>query len=84
MGSTAAAEAVRGAIGFPGNFTEIVLMAADGDEQLELHILPDERDTKAVRQKQMKRAQLGQFIESFPFDVVNLDVEQYLLGDAPT
>lgn len=26
----------------------------------------------------MKRAQLGTLIEAFPFDVVNLDVEQYL------
>jgi hypothetical protein len=69
---------IRGANGFPGDFAEIVLMAADGDEQLELHILPDDRDTKAVRQKQFKKAQLGRFIESFPFDVVNLDVEQYL------
>jgi hypothetical protein len=69
---------IPGANGFPGDFSEIVLLANEGDADLGLHILSDARDTKEVRHKQMQRAQLGSFIESFPFDVVNLDVEQYL------
>lgn len=69
---------IPGAVGFPGDFVEIVLQATDGDGDLGLHILSNERDTREERQRQMRRAQLGSFIESFPFDVVNLDVEQYL------
>jgi hypothetical protein len=69
---------IPGAKGFPGDFAEIVLQAADGDADLNLRILVDEQDTREVRQKQQRKAQLGTFIESFPFDVVNLDVEQYL------
>lgn len=69
---------IPGANGFPGDFAQIVMQAEVGDEELELQILTNERDTREVRQKQMQRAQLGDFIESFPFDVVNLDVEQYL------
>lgn len=69
---------IPGANGFPGDFAEIVMQAATGDDELDLHILADERDTREVRKKQMQRAQLGDFIEAFPFDVVNLDVEQYL------
>ena len=69
---------IPGANGFPGDFAQIVMQADLGDEELELQILANERDTREVRQKQMQRAQLGDFIDSFPFDVVNLDVEQYL------
>jgi len=69
---------IPGAKGFPGNFTEIVLQANDGDDDLDLKILEDAQDTREVREKQRRRAQLGAFIESFPFDVMNLDVEQYL------
>jgi hypothetical protein len=69
---------IPGANGFPGDFAEIVLQATLADENLDLQIPTNERDTREVRQKQMERAQLGDFIGSFPFDVVNLDVEQYL------
>lgn len=69
---------IPGANGFPGDFSDIVLQAIDGDEDLDLSIPRDAPDTKDTRQGQMKKAQLGAFIKSFPFDVVNLDVEQYL------
>jgi hypothetical protein len=69
---------IPGANGFPGDFAEIVLQAADGDAELSLHILTEAPDTREVRKKQMQKAQLGALIEAFPFDVVNLDVEQYL------
>lgn len=69
---------IPGANGFPGDFAEIVTQTVPGDSDLDLHILTDERDTREVRQKQMQRAQLGDFIGSFPFDVINLDVERYL------
>jgi hypothetical protein len=69
---------IPGATGFPGDFSDIVLQAIDGDEELDLSIPRDLPDTRETRQRQMKKAQLGAFIKSFPFDVVNLDVEQYL------
>jgi len=69
---------IPGANGFPGDFARVVMQADVGDDELALRVLTDERDTHEVREKQMQRAQLGDFIESFPFDVVNLDVEQYL------
>lgn len=67
---------IPGANGFPGDFVKIVLQATDGD--LHLKILADAQDTREVRKEQQQRAQLGAFIEAFPFDVMNLDVEQYL------
>lgn len=69
---------IPGANGFPGDFARVVTQAEVEDEDLQLQILANERDTREVRQKQLQRAQLGDFITSFPFDVVNLDVEQYL------
>jgi hypothetical protein len=69
---------IPGANGFPGDFVKIVQQATDGDADLELKILADAQDTREVRQRQQERAQLGAFIEAFPFDVMNLDVEQYL------
>jgi hypothetical protein len=69
---------IPGANGFPGDFAQIVMQGNVGDGELELQILENERDTREVRQGQMLRAQLGDFIQAFPFDVINLDVEQYL------
>jgi hypothetical protein len=66
---------IPGAKGFPGDFAQVVLKATDKDADLDLRILADAEDTREIRQKQLKKAQLGSFIESFPFDVVNLDVE---------
>jgi len=69
---------IPGATGFPGDFCDIVLQAVEGDDELDLTIPEDFPDTRETRKNQMKKAQLGAFIKSFPFDVVNLDVEQYL------
>lgn len=69
---------IPGSNGFPGDFAEVIMQAGVGDDALGLRILSKERNTREVRQKQMQSAQLGEFIEAFPFDVVNLDVEQYL------
>lgn len=69
---------IPGATGFPGDFTDIVLQAIDGDDELDLTIPEDLPDTRENRKNLMKKSQLGAFIKSFPFDVVNLDVEQYL------
>jgi hypothetical protein len=66
---------IPGANGFPGDFVEVVLNAVDGDG-LETPI--NEQNTGAVRKQQQLQAQRKSFIEAFPFDVLNLDVEQYL------
>ncbi len=56
---------IPGANGFPGDFAQVVMQAEVGDEDLNIQILTEERDTREVRQKQMQRAQLGDFIEFF-------------------
>jgi hypothetical protein len=68
---------IPGANGFPGDFVDVVLQAQDG-AALDLHIPTDAPDTRETRQKQMRKAQLDSFMSAFPFDVINLDVEQYL------
>ena len=68
---------IPGANGFPGDFVDVVLQAQDG-VALDLQIPADAPDTKETRQKQMRKAQLDTFMHAFPFDVINLDVEQYL------
>lgn len=55
----------------------MVLQAQDG-AALDLHIPTDAPDTKETRRKQRRKAQLDTFMQAFPFDVINLDVEQYL------
>ncbi len=74
---------IPGAIGFPGNFITTVLND-DPDEALitdETDILvPLERalDERATREKQTRWSERRDFIKQFPFDVMNLDLEEFL------
>jgi hypothetical protein len=72
---------IPGAIGFPGSFTDIVL-AADPDaniaDELDSLSAPDDQaDEFATRQSQLTVAQRRAFIKEFPFDIVNLDLEEF-------
>ncbi len=72
---------IPGAIGFPGNFTDIVLandaatnLAEDHDH---LAPPPELQDEYGTRRDQINRAQRRDFIKAFPFDIVNLDLEEF-------
>ena len=74
---------IPGAVGFPGDFIKIVLMedpeedtVVDSDNILQAS--SDELDTYQTRKHQLKLAQRRKFINAFPFDVINLDLEEFL------
>jgi len=74
---------IPGAIGFPSDFVGTVLLNDPDDECLEdgedplisPEIQPDELKT---RRSQLQCAERKRFIRSFPFDVINLDLEEFL------
>ena len=73
---------IPGAIGFPGRFTEVVL-ALDPDENLNgepdhLAAPSDAQDNYATRKQQLTLDQRRKFIREFPFDLVNLDLEEFI------
>jgi hypothetical protein len=72
---------IPGAIGFPGAFTEIVLAAdpdANNADELDSLSAPDDQaDELATRQSQLTVAQRRAFIKEFPFDIINLDLEEF-------
>jgi len=74
---------IPGAVGFPGNFTKIVLLQDDQEEQVVDELAPllspeGEADTLATQQAQRELAQRRKFIQQFPFDIINLDLEEFL------
>jgi hypothetical protein len=73
---------IPGATGFPKDFVKVVLHddpnAAFIDSTISALEAPEhESDTLEVREKQRTLELKKQFVNSFPFDVVNLDLEQY-------
>jgi hypothetical protein len=76
-------ETIPGAIGFPADFVAVVL-AQDPEEPslvdtVETLEPPDDEEfTRGVREKQRILAIRREFVQSFPFDIVNLDLERYL------
>jgi len=73
---------IPGAIGFPGNFTDVVL-AIDPDEDMHKdrdYLAPpnDETDQYTTRKRQLTLDQRRKFIRTFPFDVINLDLEEFI------
>jgi hypothetical protein len=77
-------KSIPGAIGFPGDFIQVVLLD-DPDEDNLLSdaiatLLPPvaAEDREATRKKQRLLAQRRAFIRTFPFDVINLDLEEFL------
>ena len=65
---------IPGAIGFPGDFIEVILSQ---DATIGLASPTNSQNTKAVRDRQRVQAQRDAFMNAFPFDVLNLDVERY-------
>jgi hypothetical protein len=68
---------IPGANGFAGEFVEVVLVE-DLDDPDAVEVPRDEPDTRETRARiQLLRTQRS-FRASFPFDVINLDLERYL------
>ena len=75
---------IPGAIGFPGSFVDLVLRDdPEGDAVLDSNapLLPpqEEEDVHQVRVGQLERSIRRDFISAFPFDVINLDLEEFFL-----
>lgn len=79
---------IPGSVGFVGDFVKLVT-SLDGDDDPEIERLIEgegdflaspatELDTAEVRGERRDREQLKQFFERFPFDVINLDLEEYV------
>ena len=76
-------KSIPGAIGFPGNFVNVVLLEdLDEDDVVDatsyLSSPTDAADEYLVRERQRMLAKRHSFIQRFPFDVINLDLEQFL------
>ncbi len=67
---------VPGSIGFAGSFVETVLTPLTAANPLASPAV--ERDTAAVRRRQVLQATKRDFIDKFPFDVLNLDLEDLI------
>jgi hypothetical protein len=67
---------IPGAVGFVGSFVETVLEPVRGGNPL---AAPEaEQDTAPVRKRQTLQATKQDFVASFPFDVLNLDLQDYI------
>jgi hypothetical protein len=74
---------IPGAIGFPSEFVELILLNDPEEYSMvagpnPLNAPQDQRDESAVRNSQTQLAQRQNFIKCFPFDVINLDLEEFL------
>lgn len=77
------AKNIPGASGFPGDFTAIVQAFNQSDIDLfdsenPLSPLEAEHDTLETEKRQILRSQFKSFILRFPFDVINLDLEELI------
>jgi hypothetical protein len=77
-------KSIPGANGFPGDFIKVVLMDDPDEDNLASDSIATlsaprvEEDRAATRQQQILLAQRRAFVRAFPFDVVNLDLEEFL------
>jgi hypothetical protein len=78
---------IPGATGFIGDFVDIILLEDTAEEAILAGMIDVDDplrppatapDKKLTREIQMRRHQHQEFVKSFPFDVVNLDLEEYL------
>jgi hypothetical protein len=74
---------IPGAVGFPGNFTKIALLHDLEEENVVDELAPllppdGEGDTLETQGAQRELAQRRKFIQQFPFDIINLDLEEFL------
>ena len=67
---------IPGSIGFAGSFLDTVLTDLPTADSLAAPTT--ERDTGDVRRRQILQTTKKDFVESFPFDVLNLDLEDLL------
>lgn len=73
---------IPGAVGYPGNFADLVLTQDNQEDALlpgynALAPLEQAADERVTREKQTLLAQRRDFILDFPFDVINLDLEEF-------
>jgi hypothetical protein len=84
---------IPGSVGFVGDFVKLVTSLDPDDDPIQddvqrliegegegdfLASPEGELDTAAVREQKRDREQLRQFVDRFPFDVINLDLEEYV------
>jgi hypothetical protein len=84
---------IPGSVGFVGDFVKLVTSLDPEDDPIQDEVQrliegegegdflasPEvELDTAAVREQKRDREQLRQFVDRFPFDVINLDLEEYV------
>jgi len=72
---------IPGAVGFTGSFTGVVLAGGpepdNPDESDTLASPADVQDTFETRDRQRILNQRDQFVGQFPFDIINLDLEEF-------
>lgn len=73
---------VPGSIGFPGDFINVVLMDDAHEEELidgfDALASPEQGDDIAQNRERMRQlAQRRDFISQFPFDIINLDLQDF-------
>ena len=73
---------IPGSIGFAGRFVETVLAPLGGTEPLAAPA--EDRDTYEVRRRQILQATKRDFVSEFPFDVLNLDLEDLIFKEKST
>jgi hypothetical protein len=79
---------IPGAIGFVGDFIDTVMMedpeigeeeATQDEDNLDpLAVREADSDTEVTREKQRRLGERRIFIKRFPFDIINLDLEEFL------
>jgi len=74
---------IPGANGFTGDFIKIMNSENPDDDDIENDLISfeppeSERNTRAVREKNENIQLLRQFKRSFPFDIINLDLEEFI------
>jgi hypothetical protein len=84
---------IPGSVGFVGDFVKLVTSLDPDDDPIQDDVQrliegegegdflasPEaEPDTADVREQKRDREQLRQFVDRFPFDVINLDLEEYV------
>jgi hypothetical protein len=75
---------IPGSVGFNGKFTDIVLLDPHAIEAVGADNLTSDtkdEDTVETRTTQRERQQHSDFIAQFPFDIINLDLEEFLFKD---
>ena len=74
-------ERIPGSKGFVGNFVQTVLSEATGDDASALGGQVEVADTEETRNAQRQRQCRLDFERSFPFDVINLDLQDLIFRE---